>query len=690
VNDAGNSNQSELGDVNRPASMVADLDFLAVIESLPNLVFVTDADGFNIYTNSEFQKFAGLKSAQLLGDGWLSVLHPDDRERAATIWATARKVQEAYEAEYRFCGEGGDYRSFLCRASPMRESGKIVYWVGSCTDIQSNVVAKMRELQRTNRALQSEIKRRESAQAALGQAHKLEALGQLTSGIAHDFKNILAAITSGMSLIEKRVEGADAVSIINHCKAAAFRGAKLVKQLLGFARQEVLKPTSVNLSELVAEIAALIRQAIPGNIVVFDIPSDLPTVMIDPVTLESVLLNLAVNADHAMPDGGTLTITARQCLVTEAKRPIELGGRDAVVVTVQDTGTGMSSEVLQRVTEPFFTTKAIGRGTGLGLAMVQGFIAQSGGALRIQSRPNKGTTIALYLPRSAEKIDAIEEIASKPAVHGHEAVLLIDDDPDLRPIISAQLRDMGYSVTEASDYTTGLRLIRGSAHFDIVISDVVMAGGDGLAVAQAVRELRPDLPILLMTGRSPIERLQTETVLHKPFTVDELSTAITEIFDLAARERAMVMRIATRARSPGVAAMLDQWTGSKTIGKMALLSQFDVTRCPEPHQLAIVQVNHSQMPMTFGFLSVGEELEASLGAPLASTDIDVRGSDDLGTIEESYRRCVKTQLPVYNYSRMNFGEGQVEHFERLILPYSIDGQLADRLVVLVAIDRTVN
>ena len=554
------------------------------------------------------------------------------------------------------------------------------------TQLETKVATRTADLVSANRALKAEIKRRAAAQAALIHGQKLEALGQLTSGIAHDFNNILASIAGGMSLIERSTDDDKIKVLTGHCQDAAFKGAKLVKQMLAFARQEVLAPSAVSLAGLAEEVRPLISQAIPGNVIVIDFPADLPKVHIDAVMLETALLNLAVNARDAMPGGGNLSITATTSQPGDPGHPLELAAAPAVAIAVRDDGTGMPPEVVQRVTEPFFTTKAPGTGTGLGLAMVYGFVTQSGGALRIQSRPKQGTTVTLYLPFAgdADIAPSPETVTQAEAARpGIGAIMLVDDDPTVRAIAAAQLRDLGYTVTAADGLAGAMALIDAGAVFDCVVSDVVMPGGDGIALAEAIRATQPALPILFMTGRADNARVAGETVVPKPFKIGELAGAVATAIARPAQEAATLEKIGARCRSRCVADMLDRWRTSKTVSKVPRFGDFDPDICAEPHRLAIIKADPAQLPMRFEVVSAGKELEALLGRPLHGTELDVRGLDGFGSIEESYRRAVKSGLPVFDTMRMDFGDGTPERFERIIVPYSSNGQITDRLVSVV-------
>ena len=638
---------------------------------------------------------------------WQSLVHPSDLERfSAAIEAAAQNGQD-YALEYRMRHRDGHWLWVSDRGRVVRAENDGQCVIGMVmsiheqrqaqlalseiedrfrADLERQLKARTSELVGSNRKLQAEIKRREATQAALIQGQKLEALGQLTAGIAHDFNNILSAIAGGMDLIERRIDDDKIKFITGHCKDAAFRGATLVKQMLAFSREEVLAPRSVNLARLADEISPLLKQAIPGNIVSIDFPAELPPVLIDPVLLETALLNLAVNARDAMPGGGTLSLTARVSQPRDHHHPAEFNAAEAVAIEVRDSGQGMPPEIVQRVTEPFFTTKAPGSGTGLGLAMVHGFIGQSGGAMHIDSRVGAGTTITLYLPLNTTAGDAkpvAALVTDTAAPTGVGAVLLVDDDAAVRAVAAEQLRDLGYTITEADGYAAAMTRIEAGDAFDCIVSDVVMPGGDGIALAAAIRSNRPGLPILFMTGRAEGKRVAGERVLHKPFKLTELATAVADVIALPVRERATVAKIASRSRSQCVADMLEHWDAGKFAGKVPGFAMFDADICAKPHMLAVVSADASQLPMRFQVVSAGKDLEDLLGRSMADTEFDVRGADGFGSIEESYRRAVKTRLPVFDYMKMDFGDGGPERFERLILPYSSDGGLVDRLVSVV-------
>ncbi|WP_210528139.1 PAS domain S-box protein [Rubellimicrobium arenae] len=394
-------------------------------------------------------------------------------------------------------------------------------------ELEQRVEDRTQALARAAADLQVEMKQREEAQAALAQSQKLEALGQLVGGVAHDFNNMLAAITGSYALIDRRVEDPAVREIVEHGRKAADRAAELVRHLLAFARREELRPKVVDPSGLLTDVADLLSHAAGPTIAcTIETEADTWPVLVDRHRLEVALLNLVVNARDAMPEGGRLTIRAHR-LAPEGRHP-QVPAGDFSVISVADTGVGMPPHVLARAVEPFFTTKAVGKGTGLGLAMVHGFVEQSGGAMLIDSRPGEGTRISLVLPRATGEIAsedaAAEPLAAKP--RSHAVLLVVDDDDQVRPVTGAHLRDLGYSVHEASSGDEAIRIAAAVPRLDLVVSDVVMPDMDGPSLAARLRAAHPSLRIMFLTGHADPQALAGEAVLGKPFSPDQLAQAI--------------------------------------------------------------------------------------------------------------------------------------------------------------------
>ena len=381
----------------------------------------------------------------------------------------------------------------------------------------------------------------EAAEAALRQSQKMEALGQLTGGLAHDFNNLLTGITGSLELLQIRVaEGRirDLDRYLIAAQGAAKRAAALTHRLLAFARRQTLDPKPTDINRLIADMEEMIRRTIGPHIVLeVDSASALWSAMIDAQQLENALLNLCINARDAMPEGGRVTIATANRLFDEADaRVIDLPAGAYLVLSVSDTGTGMSDEVVKRAFDPFFTTKPLGAGTGLGLSMVYGFARQSGGQVRIDSEVGRGTTMSLFLPRHAGNAEPVFEAAWSPPATGNdldETVLIVDDEPTVRLLIAEVLDDMGYQSIEAHDGSSGLKVLQSGMRIDLLITDVGLPGGlNGRQVADAARLLHPGLKVLFITGYAEHAVVGGEglepgmAVLTKPFSLDTLSKQV--------------------------------------------------------------------------------------------------------------------------------------------------------------------
>jgi PAS domain S-box-containing protein len=379
-----------------------------------------------------------------------------------------------------------------------------------------------------------DITERAGLQAQLAQAQKMEAVGQLTGGVAHDFNNLLQALTGNLDLIRRHGEAHNderLLHLVANAQRAAGRGARLTQQLLAFSRRQNLRPENVCASRLFAEMGELLRRAAGETVTVRTLASDdLWCCRLDPAQFESALLNLAINARDAMPDGGTLTVEATNLVLAapEAAR-LEVPPGEYVRVDVSDTGTGIAPEHLSRLFEPFFTTKEVGKGTGLGLAMVHGFVRQSGGAVAVTSEPGRGTTVSLFLPRAEAPAETDEPlppgVAPAPERHERLGILVVEDDPEVREAVQFALTDAGHRVLTAAEASEALAILRNGVQLDLLLCDVALPGGiNGLEIADAARRQRPDLRILLASGYGPegLEAGEGYEVMAKPFTQAEL------------------------------------------------------------------------------------------------------------------------------------------------------------------------
>ncbi len=403
--------------------------------------------------------------------------------------------------------------------------------------LEARVAERTAELRAAYDRLREEARERGQAEARLAQAQRMEALGQLAGGIAHDFNNVLQAVIGGLGLIRRRSGDAEAVKHLARMAAdAAQRGASITGRLLAFARRGALRAEPVAPLPLLEGLREILAHTLGAGIAMqVAADPDLPALLADKGQLETVLVNLAVNARDAMPDGGTLRLAAAPEAVLDAKtHPAGLAPGGYLRLSVSDTGTGMNAATLARASEPFFTTKPLGQGTGLGLAMARGFAHQSGGGFAIESVLGQGTTATLWFPEAAGVL-----VASDPALSGSTApsvpasarVLVVDDNAMVREVLAGEMKERGYRVVQAGDGLEALAQLDGGAAVDLLISDFAMPGMNGLTLIQEARRRRPELPALLLTGyadanvRLAVEDAATGStaLLRKPVSGTELA-----------------------------------------------------------------------------------------------------------------------------------------------------------------------
>jgi signal transduction histidine kinase/ActR/RegA family two-component response regulator len=408
------------------------------------------------------------------------------------------------------------------------------------------------------RRVKQEVAEREQAQAQLLQAQKIEAVGQLTSGVAHDFNNLLAAVLGNLELLRGRVADPRAVQLLDGAARAAARGAKLTEQLLAFSRRHHLEPTPFDVDELIHGMSELLARTLAPSISVQrSLAPGLWPALADASQIEVALLNLAINARDAMPLGGTLLIETANLPAGDPRLPRVLAG-DFVMIAVSDNGTGMSQEVKAKAFEPFFTTKDVGKGTGLGLSMVYGVARQFGGAAAIESEPGKGTTVALFLPRAGAKPAlrpgaAVPEPQTAPRRGGR--VLVVDDDLDVREVAVAALAELGVEATAVASGQAALDLVDRGAPIDLLIVDYAMPGMNGAEVIARARALLPQLPIILITGYAEAglaaDLPEDVQLLRKPFRVSELLARVGSGIGAGARaERSNILPL-RQTQKPG-------------------------------------------------------------------------------------------------------------------------------------------
>jgi len=411
-------------------------------------------------------------------------------------------------------------------------------------ELEIRVNQRTAELAAANRQLLRQIEERERVETTLRQMQRLEAVGQLTSGVAHDFNNLLTVVLGNIGFLERDFAASGingkATQRLSYMRSAAERGAKLTDQLLSFSRRQRLEPRSLDLNEIVASMRDLLQSTMGGSIQIETSFSDkLWPAMVDPTQLELAILNLAINARDAMEVGGTLTVSTANVTLDAPRYPEEPPAGDYVAVCVSDTGTGMDEPVRRKVFEPFFTTKEPGKGSGLGLSQVLGFAQQSSGGVSLESQPGKGTRVHIYLPRStvqAERPSTALAGVKAPALANGGKVLLVDDDSGVREVTAAMLRDLGYIVLEAGSGGGAFELLEREPVIDLIVMDFAMPGMNGAEVARQARIDRPTIPILFITGfadRAAISGIEGAQIIGKPFSRDELAEKVTQVLSAA-------------------------------------------------------------------------------------------------------------------------------------------------------------
>lgn len=486
-------------------------------------------------------------------DELVQSIHPDDRPRMRSAVEAAIASGKDYAIEYRTVWPDGTLHWAAVNGRLVFDrDGRKIRLVGVSADItgrklaeddlrranetlEARVNERTAELETAHRVVLAEVEQRERTETLLRQSQKMEAIGQLTGGVAHDFNNLLMAVLGNLDLLRKHIpEDARTARLIDGALQGARRGAALTQRLLAFARRQDLVVEPKNLTELVLGMTDLLERSLGAGIELqLDLPTDAPVAMVDANQLELAILNLAVNARDAMPDGGTLTIA-----IAVASGDGELLPGDYVRLAVSDTGAGMSAETLKKATEPFFSTKGVGKGTGLGLSMIHGLATQLQGALRLTSAVDEGTRAELWLPIASSPAQVVEVAASAPvgiAPHpqARARILAVDDDPLIAMSTLDMLEDLGHEVVEANSGAEALRLLEAGPPFDLMITDFSMPRMNGAELAEAARALDPDLPILLATGYAelPSGKQLSLPRLGKPYTQDQLASELSKLLD---------------------------------------------------------------------------------------------------------------------------------------------------------------
>ena len=481
-----------------------------LMESTGDLISFKDLEGRFVRLNASKARSLGRNAEECLGRRERDFIPPEQArmiEQAERRAIAARAPDEVIEERV---APDGTTQWFLINHIPILDEA------GTVTNLAT---------------IERDITERKLMEMRLRQADKMQALGTLAGGVAHDFNNLLMAVLGSLDLALRRAPDDPRLTrLLQNATYAAERGASLTQRLLSFSRQRDLRLQAVDVNQVIIGMNDLLTRTLGGVIQIErHLHDGLWTAMVDPDQLELAILNLCINARDAMAENGVLTLSTRNETVNDGRITDLLAG-EYVVISVTDTGSGIPPEILARVLEPFFTTKEVGKGTGLGLPMVYGLAQQSGGTVTIQSTVGAGTTVELYLSRAAiEKEDAPHEDKAVASDAPKVRILLVDDDAEVRTVTAAYLTEMGHRVVEAADGTSALDILRADDQLDLLIADFAMPGMTGTDLADTARKIRSDLGILLVTGYADPKRLPDGyLMLHKPFSRIELAAKVTE------------------------------------------------------------------------------------------------------------------------------------------------------------------
>jgi PAS domain S-box-containing protein len=511
---------------------------------------------FELEASDTCRRFFGRKAGDPFSyDDLQSSIHPDDRVRRTEVLNQAIKTGRDYSIEYRTIWPDGSQHWVDVRARAVRRpDGSLKSLVGVSSDITARKISEIerdtllaqlaaertalaeltatleqRVEQRTNELMQ-EVAAREKAQEQLRQAQKMEAIGQLTGGVAHDFNNLLMAVMGNLDLLRKRIPDDPRLRrLIEGAVQGVERGASLTQRLLAFARQQDLRAVPVDLRALIQGMVDLLERSLGRHVALrLDLPEALPPARVDANQLELAILNLAINARDAMPDGGAIEIKVAEHQATND--PALQSGR-YLKLSVSDTGSGMPPDILKRAVEPFFSSKPLGKGTGLGLSMVHGLTVQLGGALQLSSVEGQGTTATLVLPVAIEAPEAESPVQAAQKVNRSAVILFVDDDPLIAMSTTEMLEDLGHRVIGANSGLHALDILKSEQPLDLMVTDHVMPGMTGVELAAASRQVRPSLPILLATGYAELpDGAQLDLPrLAKPYHQDQLRDRLDQL-----------------------------------------------------------------------------------------------------------------------------------------------------------------
>ena len=493
--------------------------FLA--ESIPQILWTATGDGTVVYVNSHLAEYTGLAAESALQGNWADLIHPDDIGETMTAWRDSLASGRDYWVQHRLRRHDGEYRWFLSRATAMRDvDGRVRSWFGTATDIEE--VRQIGE--------------------RLRHAHKLEAVGRLAGGMAHEINNMMTAIIGFGDFALRRIGESPAAADVREMVKAADRSAGIVRQVLAFGRRQHVQLVRLDLNDVIREVEPMLLQLLgPPIELALELVPGAAVVVADRGQLEQLLVNLALNARDAMPDGGRVVVQTCPVRLDDEfarRRPgIDVRPGSYLELSVRDTGHGMSPEVLARALEPFFTTKPVGQGSGLGLSTAYGIVKQSGGYVFLESEPGRGTTVRVYLC-CAEAPDPVKPRDKQTARRGGETVLVVEDEPMVRSLTCRALEEYGYRVLAASDGLEALAVLAGAeGNVDLVLTDAAMPNLNGRQLAERMTALYPQLPVLFMSAYADAESIRRGLVppdarlIQKPFTPEGLANTVRGFLD---------------------------------------------------------------------------------------------------------------------------------------------------------------
>jgi PAS domain S-box-containing protein len=639
-------------------------------------------------------------------NGFEALVDPEDREILHDRIEEALRSGQTFKLDFRINHPpDGHVRWLALRCGVQRDSEGVperligVSWDitgrkmaevilrDSNSGLEARVAERTHALTHASRELSAEIRRREEAQAMLMQSQNLQALGLVVDGMSHEFNNILATIQSSYNLLRRRITVADQTAVIDLAEPAVTRATKLIQHLQAMARHGPAQPLLVDLATALADSADLMRHTLGSRgRCRFDVEVGLWPAILDPIRLTALLVTLAVNMRDTMPDGAELEVAA-------CNRASDGGASSGewIVISVKDTASadGMSNT---GAPENVLTPKARQSGIGLCLTAAHSFTAQAGGRLLVRSAPEVGTSIEIHLPR-AVMTGPVNEPRKDPelaALSGGATILLVDDDENFRLLTAHLLRDLGYSVIEAPNTEVAIPLAHIAEQLDLVVSDIRMPGEGGPTLWRRLRLDRPALPILFISGSENAAMADGEQVLRKPFSGTQLAEAVLERLGrltnsaIPAQTSVPVFdKLRDSLRNPRLRSVYDYWRSRRDpSGNLPDYSLFRIDGTDMTDNSFIVEVIGGRHTVGFRFVQIGQILEQRLGRSLVGELVDDVG-DELGSAGASYRRCLETASPSYEYAHYSLADETPLLFERLLLPLSDDGIRVTHLLGIV-------